>query len=127
MKKLLIITGLSLLASVSSVWAQSSTNSSSNTDTKNSSSVNKASRANNSQLKGKGVPYTKDKQQSGKSTANRKKGPIPPSSVSSGPDVSDTAQKATTPGSHVSQRERSVGHKDNPKKGSTSAKPTKQQ
>ena len=128
MKKLLIITVLSLMASVSGVWAQASANTQSNAGREGSSSVNKASKANNSQLKGLGVPFNKEKQQFGKSISPSSKSPIPPSSVSDGSDVSDAAgaKKGITPGSHTAQRERRVGYKSPAKTTNSLAKKSKQ-
>ncbi|GAB4005171.1 hypothetical protein GCM10028808_04410 [Spirosoma migulaei] len=122
MKKFTMTVAMTLLVGSLSGWAQSGTSAQSKADKQAPSSTSQTSKANNSQLKGTGVPYNKDKQQFGKQTSTKKSGPIPPSSVGSGPETSDAAQEAKTPGSHAAQRERSVGHKSTTKTGNPSSK-----
>ena len=115
MKKITMTAAMTLLVGVISGWAQSSATTQNKADKEGSSAVNKASKANNSQLKGTGVPYKKEKEQFGKQMSNKKSGPMPPSSVSSGPGASDAAQGGKTPGSHTAQREMDMGHKTSAK------------
>lgn len=71
MRKVVMTIAMTLLAGIISGWAQSSTNTQSNSGREGSSSVNNASKANNSQTLGKGVPYTKDAEQQGRSGARK--------------------------------------------------------
>lgn len=110
MKTIALTVAITFLAGISG-WAQSGTGTQSNLGKQGSSAVNKASKANNSQMMGKGVPDNKEKEQFGKPISKKKSGPIPPSSVGRGPEASDASLGNKTPGSHVAQRERTVGLK----------------
>ena len=114
---------VTILAGSISGWAQSNGNTQSNAGRQGSSAVNnRASKATNSQLKGKGVPYGKEKEQFGKQVSKKKSGSL----AGTGQAASDASQASKATGSHATQRERSGGHKSNAKAGSSSSKTTKQ-
>lgn len=111
MKKIVLTIVMTLLAGGVSTWAQSGGNT--------QSPIRKDT---NSQFRGKGVPYSKEKEQFGKHITKKKRGPVPPSSVSTGPAVSDATLKGKTPGSHVAHREVKLGGKTKAKTGNSSSK-----
>lgn len=106
---------MTLLAGGLSSWAQSGGNT--------QSAVSKDT---NSQFRGRGVPYNKEIEQFGKHITKKKRGPVPPSSVSTGPAVSDAALKGKTPGSHVAHRDVKLGGKTRAKTGNNSSKKVNQ-
>lgn len=111
MKTIIMTIAITLLAGEVSSWAQSGGHT--------QSAVRKDS---NSQFRGNGVPYSKEKEQFGRHITKKKRGPIPPSSVSTGPAVSDATLKGKTPGSHVAHREVKLGGKTKAKTGNTPKK-----
>lgn len=106
MKKIGIILTLLLLAGVVSVQAQSGGASKGQQGTLSTTNDQKA---NASQMQGKGVPYTKDKEQQGRSTPKKNNKPIPPSEVGTESDLPARATGEISPGSHAAQRDRKAG------------------
>ncbi|WP_080058497.1 hypothetical protein [Spirosoma aerolatum] len=104
MKNLLIITTLFLCVGLVSARAQSS-NTETNAGKQGSATTSNAKNANNGQLTGKGVPYNKEAQQTGKSATKKSNRPIPESSVSTESDRNLQNAGKMSVGSHNPRRD----------------------
>ncbi|MBN8822234.1 MULTISPECIES: hypothetical protein [unclassified Spirosoma] len=104
MKKILISSTLLLCVGLMSARAQSA-NTETNAGKQGSTTTSNAKNANNGQLTGKGVPYNKEAQQTGKSATQKSNRPIPESSISTESDRSLQDAGKMSVGSHNPRRD----------------------